>query len=146
MFGFPRRPASRPLSDSICRAIASEGSKSSIGDTSLLRMVELNGRYSDRKVTYIRIFDPAVAAQRSLDVRRFQDLDASKELIVRSGHVERDGTVILTRASAARIVGTPSRTQADRTVHADDAHIVRGGTGGSDHAGSVETSAAGGAR
>ena len=38
-------------------------------DPSLLRMVQSGGHHSDRKVTYVRIFVPVLAAQQSLDVR-----------------------------------------------------------------------------
>ena len=99
------------------------------GDPAQYRMVESDGRYSDRKVTYFRVFVPVLAAQASLDVRAFNDLDQHQNLIVRSGHVERDGTVILTRPVVVRAAAGPSRTQADRALHLDDAHIVRGETG-----------------
>jgi hypothetical protein len=92
-------------------------------------MVESSGRYSDRKVTYFRVFLPVLAAQQSLDVRRFSDLDQFHGLIVRSGHVERDGTVVLTRPVVVRAATGSARVQADRAMHADDAHIVRGETG-----------------
>ena len=98
-------------------------------DPSQLRMVESGGRYSDRKVTYFRIFVPVLAAQQSLDVRRFNDLDQHQGLVVRSGHVEGDGTVVLTRPVVVRAADRPARAQADRSLHTDDAHIVRGETG-----------------
>jgi hypothetical protein len=129
MFGFFRRPAPRPLSDAIRRAIEQDGMTPATGDPSQLRMVESGGRYSDRKVTYFRIFLPVLAAQQSLDVRRYSDLDQHLGLIVRSGHVERDGTVILTRPVVVRAAARPDRAQADRSLHTDDAHIVRGETG-----------------
>ena len=131
MFGFFRRPAPRPLSEAIRRAIEKDGAAAPVSDPSQLRMVESGGRYSDRKVTYFRVFVPVLAAQQSLDVRQFNDLDQHQGLIVRSGHVERDGTVVLTRAIVVRAADRPVRTQADRTMHADDAHIVRGETGAS---------------
>ena len=131
MFGLFRRPAPRPLSDAIRRAIENDGSTVASSDPSQLRMVESGGRYSDRKVTYFRVFVPVLAAQQSLDVRAFNDLDQHQGLIVRSGHVERDGTVILTRSVVARPAERPSRSQADRSMHLDDAHIVGGETGAS---------------
>ena len=98
------------------------------GDPAQLRMVESSGRYSDRKVTYFRVFLPVLAAQQSLDIRHFSDLDQYHGLIVRSGHVERDGTVVLTRPVVRAAAGN-ARVQADRAMHTDDAHIVRGETG-----------------
>ena len=129
MFGLFRRSAARPLTDSIRQAIQRDGHTPESCDPSQLQMVESNGRYSDRKVTYFRAFDPASTAQRSLDLRRYQDFDEFLGLVVRSGHVERDGTVVLTRPVVVRVPGTPLRTHADRTLHTDDAHIVRGETG-----------------
>jgi hypothetical protein len=131
MFGLFRKPAPRPLSEAIRRAIEKDGTTVPVSDPSQLRMVESGGRYSDRKVTYFRVFVPVLAAQQSLDVRQFNDLDQHQGLIVRSGHVERDGAVVLTRAVVVRAAERPSRSQADRTMHADDAHIVRGETGAS---------------
>ena len=131
MFGFFRRPAPRPLSDAIRRAIDKDGMTAPVSDPSQLLMVESGGRYSDRKVTYFRVFVPVLAAQQSLDVRRFNDLDQFQNLVVRSGHVERDGTVVLTRPVVVRTADGPVRAQADRAMHADDAHIVRGETGAS---------------
>ena len=91
----------------------------------------MRGRYANRKVTYFRVFDPASAAQRSLNMQRYDDFDVFPDLILRSGHVEDDGSVVLTRPAIVRTAETPSRTSADRTLHADDAHIVRGETGAS---------------
>ena len=131
MFGFFRRPAPRPLSEAIRHAIEKDGMTPATNDPSQLRVVESGGRYSDRKVTYFRVFVPVLAAQQSLDVQRFNDLDQHQDLIVRSGHVERDGTVILTRPIVIRAADRPTRVQADRAALADDAHIVRGETGAS---------------
>ena len=97
-------------------------------------MIESTGRYSDRKVTYFRIFVPVLAAQQSLDVRNFNDLDQHQDLIVRSGHLETDGTIVLTRPVVVRPAERLNRTQADRSMHLDDAHIVSGETGASPNA------------
>jgi hypothetical protein len=129
VFGLFRRPTSLALTEAVKRAIARDGMTASVSNPSQLRMVESRGRYSNRKVTYFHVFDPASAAQRSLDIRRYQDIDPFPDLILRSGHVEPDGTVVLTRPVTVRAAETPSRTHADRTQHADDAHIIRGETG-----------------
>lgn len=102
-----------------------------VSNPSQLRMVESRGRYSDRKVTYFRVFDPASAGQRSMDIRRYQDFDVFPGLVLRSGHVERDGIVVLTRPVTVLAAETPDRSRADRAMHADDAHIIRGETGAS---------------
>ena len=143
MFGLFRRPAPRPLTDAIRRAIEKDGMTESVSNPSLLRMVESKGRYSDRKVTYFRVFDSTSPAQRSLDIQRYQDFDVFSGLVLRSGHVESDGTVVLTRPVIVRAAEAPIRTQADRTDHTDDAHIVRGETGASANPSPITTSAAG---
>lgn len=129
MFGLFRRPAPRPLSVAIRGAIERDCANAPVNDLSQLRMVELRGRYSDRNVTYFRVFDPTSVAERSMETQRYQDFDVLPGLILRSGHIEYDGVVVLTRPVIVRPTDTPSRTHADRTLHADDAHIVRGETG-----------------
>jgi hypothetical protein len=131
MFGLFRRSAPRPLSDAIRQAIQRDGHTPATFDPAQLQMVESSGRYSDRKVTYFRVFDPTSTAQRQLDIRRYQDFDVFLGLVVRSGHVETDGTVVLTRPVVVRLPSTAPRSQADRALHTDDAHIVRGETGAS---------------
>ena len=139
MFGLFRRPAPRPLSDTIRQAMAKDGFTPASSDPSQFRMVESNGRYSDRKVTFFRVFVPVLAAQQSLNVQVFKDLDQHPNLIVRSGHVERDGKVILTRPVVVRAADQPYREQADRAAHTDDAHIIRGETGASPNAPASQT-------
>ena len=129
MFGLFRRSAPRPLTDAIHRAIQKDGLTPATSDPSQLRMVESEGRYSDRKVTYFRVFDPTAPAQRALAIRRYEDFDVFAGRILWSGHVERDGTVILTRPVIVGAATRPVRAPADRTLHADDAHIIRGETG-----------------
>jgi hypothetical protein len=97
MFDFLRRSAPRPPSTALSHAIESDGLPSWIGSASMLRVVESNGRYSGRKVTYIRVFDPVLAAERSLEVKAYKDLDTQPELILRTGHIEADGVVMLNR-------------------------------------------------
>jgi hypothetical protein len=43
------------------------------------------------------MFDPLRAAERHLDVRNFSDLDAYPALILKAGHIEPDGIVVITR-------------------------------------------------
>jgi hypothetical protein len=79
----------------------------------MLRVVRSGGRVSDRKVTFIRVFDPVRAAERALDVRSFRDLDAQPGLILKAGHIEPDGIVVITRHAPAREVemSVPMRTE-----------------------------------
>lgn len=115
MFGLFRRSAPRPLSAAIRRAIEQDGMTPSVSNPSQLQMVERTGRYSDRKVTYFRVFDPTNPAQQTAATQRYKDFDILPGLVLRSGHVERDGTVVLTRPVGARD-GTPVRTRAGRIV------------------------------
>jgi len=116
MFSFFRRSAPRPVSEAISQAIQSQGLTPPLGDPAQLRMVQSRGRYSDRQVTFFRIFDPTVTAQRSLDIQRYRDLDAFQDLILRAGHVERDGNVVIIRPPGTRIADVTARTRAGRTV------------------------------
>ena len=107
MFRFFRRPAPRPLTDAIRRAIEEDGMPAPVVNLSLLWMVESKGRFSDRTVTYFHVFDSTSPVQRSLDIRRYQDFDVFSGLILRSGHVERDGTVVLNRPVIVRAAEMP---------------------------------------
>jgi hypothetical protein len=107
------------LTDAIRHAIEQDGMTAA--NPSRLRMVEVGGRYSDRKVTYFRVFDPSNAAQQTLDIQRYKDFDVFQGLVLRSGHVERDGTVVLTR-SVSNVAAQPQvRTRAGRIVPTLDA-------------------------
>ncbi len=86
------------------RAIEKDGLPSGIGSATMLRVVQSGGRVSDRKVTLIRVFDPVRAAERALDVRSFGDLDAQPGLILKAGHIESDGIVVITRRMPPRDV------------------------------------------
>ncbi len=124
MFGFRRKSGVRSPSAAICRALEADGLPPGIGAASALGVVESRGSYSGRKVTYIRVFDPARAAERAVDVRAFGDLDGHPELVLRMGHVEKDGTVVITWRPPAADAATPLRERADRAMHADDERFV----------------------
>jgi hypothetical protein len=126
MFGFFRRSAPRPLSDAIRQAIERDGMTPTVSDPSRLQMVEVGGRYSDRKVTYFRVFDPNNAAQQTLDVRRYKDFDVFPGLVLRSGHVEQDGKIVLTRPVSVLAAQPSVRTRAGRIVTTLDASDAAG--------------------
>lgn len=119
MFGLLRRSGSRKLSKAIRRALERDGLPSWISHASMLRVVQSGGRVSDRKVTFIRVFDPVRAAERALDVRSFRDLDAQPGLILKAGHIEPDGIVVITRHAPPRDGEIPVPVRTDRAV-ADD--------------------------
>jgi hypothetical protein len=107
MFVRFRRPAPRPLSEAILRAIEKDGIAPAVSNPSELRMVESRGRYSDRAVTYFRIFDPTSSAHAAVGIHRYQDFDVFAGRILGSGHVERDGTVVLSRPEVVQPAETP---------------------------------------
>jgi hypothetical protein len=82
-------------------------------------MVQSAGRVSDRKVTFIRIFDPVRAAERALEIRSFQDLDAQPGLILKAGHVERDGIVVILRRTPARDIDMVGSMRTDQVARGD---------------------------
>ena len=63
----------------------------------LLRMVEEQGNYAGRKVTYFRVFDPGNTKWGTSEPRRYNDLNVNR--VIHSGHVERDGAIVLNRDS-----------------------------------------------
>jgi hypothetical protein len=89
-----------------------------------LRVVESRGRYSGRKVLFIRVFDPVRAAECAVVVQRYGDLDEFPSLVLWSGHVESDGIVALTRSAAITGSRTSTRVHPDRAAHADDERFV----------------------
>src|SRR5215210_2299024 len=107
MFDFLRNPGMRSPSAALRQALVADSlpAGSNVAD---LGVVESGGSYAGRSVTYIRVFDPARAARRSVDVssrHAYKDLNAHLDLVLRAGFVEKDGTVVLyarpTAASAA---------------------------------------------
>ena len=124
MFGFLRTSAPRGPSAAISHVVEQAGLPAGISQASLLRVVESRGRYSGRKVLFIRVFDPAHAAASAIVVQRYRDLDAYPALVLWSGHVEHDGIVAITRSAPAAQASMPTRASADRTAHADDEGFV----------------------
>jgi hypothetical protein len=112
------------LTDAIRHAIENDGTTPA--NPSQLRMVEVGGRYSGRKVTYFRAFDPSNAAQQTLDIRHYKDFDVFPALVLRSGHVEQDGTVVLTKPISTPAAQPQVRTRAGRIVPTLDTTIADG--------------------
>ena len=75
-------------------------------------------------MTFFRAVDPARAATAGVPVHAFSDLDTHPELIAGSGHVERDGLVVLTSRPEQDAAAAPSRQPADRAAHLDDERFV----------------------
>jgi hypothetical protein len=123
VFGFIRKPGARSPSTAIRRAIEADGLPLGVDRPSALAVVEQRGHYEHRRVTHIRIFEPAWAQALGVDVQLFDDLDAHPSLILKSGHIERDGEVVITaRASESeampRTALPDDRAEHDGTVPA----------------------------
>jgi hypothetical protein len=95
-----------------------------------LDVLESSGRYAGRRVTYFRVLGRRWAIEQTArlgDVVRYADLDTSREGVLHSGHLERDGTVILNRSASGgepdlamtRVRTFRQREPADRAAHLD---------------------------
>ena len=134
MFGFKRKASVRQPSAALCRAIVASGLPPGCSDpASTFRVVERDEKYSGRKVTQVRIFDPSKADALGIAIGAYGDLDAHPDLVLWSGRVEQDGTVNLTRQAAAAPTAAPTRQAADRTAHEDVDHLLDQSVGRAEH-------------
>src|SRR5947207_9817985 len=134
MFGFRRKPAVYQPSAALSRAIVASGLPPGYNDpATTFRVVERKERYSGRKVTQVRIFDPSQAEARGVVVGAYDDLDAHPELVLWTGRVEQDGTINLTRQASAASTVVPTRQAADRAAHADVEHLLDQSAGRAEH-------------
>ena len=123
MFSFFRKGPSPASSLAIEQALVKQGLPFGMS-VNRLRVLTRQGNYSGRSVRYFRAYDADQAAQGGLNPRTFDELDAHPDLIIGSGHVERDGGVALIRREPSTLAPSPTRASADRLGHADDAHLV----------------------
>jgi hypothetical protein len=120
MFDFLHR--SPPRYPTIHEALTSAG-VAAAAKPGVLTVIKQPGSYAGRRVSYFRAFDPTRAAAQAVRVHAFSDLDAHRDLVLGSGHVEREGLVMVNGAHAEE-GPTPPRHRADRAVHADDERFV----------------------
>jgi hypothetical protein len=103
MFKFFNRPQLRY--PTIRQALVEAG-LSAAGDAARISVLEKHGQYAGRPVNFFHAFEPG-----------------HQDLLLRSGHVEREGKVIVD--SVSRPEGaTPLRERANRVDHTDDEHLV----------------------
>ena len=114
----PRRPT-----PAMATALISDGLPPGM-QPSTLSVVEQQGSYAGRRVSYFRVFDPIRVGERGLQIRQFTDLDRHPNLILGSGHLEPDGSVVLSKRGKPHPAETPIRSEANRSAHADDEQIV----------------------
>jgi hypothetical protein len=124
MLGFFRKsPHPRQPTAALAQALVRDGLPAGLQPAALL-VAEESGLYCDRQVRYFRVYDPVRVGERTLHVGSFKDLDAHPDLVVGSGHMERNGTVVLSKPDQPLLASTLVRNEADRTAHSDDDGIV----------------------
>jgi hypothetical protein len=96
---------SQPRYPTIRQALVQSG-LSAAGDPSQVAILEKYGQYAGRRVNFFRAFEPA-----------------HEDLLLASGHVERDGTVVVDRRPELE-GSVPARRPADRAAHTDDERLV----------------------
>jgi hypothetical protein len=130
MFDFLHRRSMQSPSGAILRSLEAADLPHGT-DASKLGVVESHGRYAGRKVTFWRVFDPTRAAAGAVEAftgHAYRDFDARRDLVLRAGFVERDGTVVHDSRPAAPDAAVPVREPADRAAHADVERFIFPGT------------------
>jgi hypothetical protein len=103
MFNFINRPQLRY--PTIRQALVRAG-LSAASDRARVAVLEKHGQYAGRRVNFFRAFEPG-----------------HQDLLLGSGHVEREGMVIVDSRSEPD-AATPIRQAANRADHTDDEHLV----------------------
>jgi hypothetical protein len=124
MFDFLRRSSPHSSTGAIRQALVLDGVLSTPGALPAFDVVESRGRYDGRRVRYFRAFDPARTAARGLTIRSYRDLSAHPGLLLRTGHVEEDGSVVVDYRGPAMDAAIPVRERADRAAHTGDERFV----------------------
>ncbi len=96
MFKFFRKSTPTHPTSELSRAMLDAG-RAQDSDVGALYVLERRGTYSDRKVTYFRVFDADEVASRAVTAATYSDLDTHPELVRANGHVEADGKIVLNR-------------------------------------------------
>jgi len=124
MFDFLRRSSPQHPSTALRHALEQDGLLPVRDAPPAFDVVEARGRYAGRTVRYFRAFDPARTGERGLTIRSYQDLSAHPGLLLRTGHVEEDGAVIIADRGPAMDAAIPVRERADRAAHTGDERFV----------------------
>ena len=134
MFGFLNRSGTSSATAAVQRALSAADLPPGL-DPSGFGVLESRGSYAGRKVTYFRVFDPRrINGQNGKNGKRlhYEDLEARRELVLQSGYVEEDGTVVFRQVPTAALSRETSeagsngawRAPADRAAHLDDERFV----------------------
>jgi hypothetical protein len=124
VFDFMRGLGPRIPSTAIRHALEQDGLPLAIDAPGALSVVQSRGRYAGRTVRFFRVFDPARTRERGLTIRAYQDLSAHPELLLRTGRIEEDGSVMIDHDAPSIHAPIPVREPADRAAHADDERFV----------------------
>ena len=103
MFNFLNR--SQRLYPTIRQALVETG-LSAAGDPTRVAVLENHGQYAGRRVNFFCAFEPG-----------------HQDLLLGSGHVEREGLVVVNRRPEPE-GAAPARHPANRATHADDERLV----------------------
>src|SRR5690348_7904039 len=77
------------------------------GDFTRVALLEKHGQYAGRRVTFFQAFEPG-----------------RQDLLLGSGHVEREGLVVVNKLPAPQDSTAPPRQPANRADHTDDERLV----------------------
>ena len=124
MFDFMRGLSPRIPSVAIRHALEQDGLLPAMDAPPALSVVQSRGRYAGRTVRYFRVFDPARASDRGLTIRAYRDLSAHPDLVLRTGRIEEDGSVMLDHRVPSMDAAIPVREPADRSAHADNERFI----------------------
>ena len=124
MFDFLRRSSPQSPTTAIRHALREDGLFSAGGESVAVSVVESRGRYAGRTVRFFRVFDPARTGTSGLNIRSYQDLNAHPSLLLRTGHVEEDGSVIIDHQASSLDAAVPVRERADRAAHASNERFI----------------------
>ncbi len=89
-----------------------------------LSVVEQRGTYSGRRVSYFRVFDPIRVTERGLQIHRFTDLDRHPNLVLGSGHLESDGSVVLSKRGKPHPAESQISREVNHPTHSGDEQVV----------------------
>jgi hypothetical protein len=124
MFDFMRGLGPRSPSAALRQALEQDGLHLATDAPAALSVVQSRDRYAGRMVRFFRVFDPARARERGLTIRAYDDLSDHPDLIVRTGRIEEDGSVMIDHGAPSIDAPIPARAPTDRADHADDERFV----------------------
>ena len=82
------------------------------------------GRYAARTVCYFRVFDPARTSERGLAIRAYRDLSAHPDMLLRTGHIEQDGSVVIDHRVRSLDAAIRMQELEDRSAHAGNERFI----------------------